>query len=206
MITIWGRTNSLNVQKVLWTLEELGLTYDRIDAGLHYGVNDTPAFKVMNPNGLVPVLKDDEFILWESHAILRYLAVRYGRQSLWPASEHVAAHADQWMDWSNSIIWAHLRPVFHNLVRTPADQRDMPAVAAGIAGLGKSFQILDQHLQTQPYVAGEVFSIGDIPLALLVFRWIALVQERPATAALDQWFERVTGRAGFVKHCSAPLT
>lgn len=206
MITIWGRANSLNVQKILWGLEELGLAYDRIDAGLQYGVNDTAAFKAMNPNGLVPVLQDGDFVLWESHAILRYLAARHGRKSLWPASEQVAAHADQWMDWSNSIIWVHLRPVFQNLVRTPVDQRDTRAAAEGLAVLGNSFLILDQHLQKQPFVAGDVFSIGDIPLALLVYRWICLAKERPATPNLDQWFEKVTSRAGFVKHCSASLT
>lgn len=129
MMTIWGRTNSLNVQKVLWGLEELGLAYERIDAGLQYGVNDTAAFKAMNPNGLVPVLKENDFVLWESHAILRYLTVRHGRGTLLPVDAQVAARADQWMDWSSSIVWAQMRPVFQNLVRTPADQRNSQAVA-----------------------------------------------------------------------------
>lgn len=206
MMTIWGRANSLNVQKVLWGLEEIGLAYERIDAGLQFGVNDTAAFKAMNPNGLVPVLKEDDFVLWESHAILRYLTVRHGRGTLLPADGQVAALADQWMDWSGSIIWAHMRPVFQNLVRTPADQRNMQAVAEGCAGLAKSFLILDEHLKKQPFVAGDDFTIGDIPLALLMFRWVALVKERPDTPALDQWFKNVSGRAGFVKHCAAPLT
>ena len=206
MITIWGRTNSLNVQKVLWGLEELGLAYDRIDAGLQYGVNDTAVFKAMNPNGLVPVLKEDDFVLWESHAILRYLSTRHGRGTLMPADEQVAARADQWMDWSGSIVWVHLRPVFQNLVRTPPDQRNRQVVADNSVSLAKIFLILDDHLKKQPFVAGDVFTIGDIPLALLMFRWVSLVQERPDTPALDQWFKNVSGRAGFVKHCAAPLT
>jgi len=206
MITIWGRTNSLNVQKVLWGLQELGLPYERINAGLQYGVNDTPAFKAMNPNGLIPVLKEDDFILWESHAILRYLAAQHGRGSLWPKSDRVAAHADQWMDWCNSIVWPHMRPVFHNLVRAPVDQRDMQAVAAGATGLAASFLILDEHLKKYPFVAGDVFTIGDIPLALLFYRWVSLVNDRPVTLALDQWFARVSSRDGYVKHCAAPLT
>lgn len=206
MITIWGRANSINVQKVLWALEELGLSHDRIDAGLQYGVNDTPAFKAMNPNGLVPVLKDDDFVLWESHAILRYLAARYGREGLWPKSHQVAARADQWMDWSHSVVWSQLRPVFHHLVRTPVEQRDLSVVAAGTTGLAQSFLLLDQQLQKHPFVAGDVFSIGDIPLALMVYRWSSLVPARPVMLALDQWFERVSNREGYLKHCSAPLT
>lgn len=206
MMTIWGRTNSLNVQKVLWGLEELGLAYERIDAGLQYGVNDTAAFKAMNPNGLVPVLKEDDFVLWESHAILRYLTARHGRGTLLPVDAQVAARADQWMDWSSSIVWAQMRPVFQNLVRTPFDQRNTQAVADGSASLATSFLILDDRLKNQPFVAGDVFTIGDITLALLMYRWVSLVHERPDTPALSEWFKNVSGRAGFVKHCAAPLT
>jgi len=206
MITIWGRTNSLNVQKVLWVLEELSLPYERIDAGLTYGVNDTAAFKVMNPNGLVPVLKEDDFILWESHAILRYLAARHGRGTLWSGDDRVAAISDQWLDWCSTTVWPNMRPVFQNLVRTPADQRDHQALAAGVKSVAENFLILNNALQNRRYIAGEAFTIADISLALLAFRWYSLVSDRPQTPAVDAWFERVSVREGYRKHGSAPLT
>lgn len=206
MITIWGRLNSLNVQKVLWTMHELDLPYERIDAGLQYGVNDTAAFKAMNPNGLVPVLKEDDFILWESHAILRYLASRYGRGSLWPADDRTAARGDQWMDWCSNIVWPAMRPVFQTLVRTPEEQRDMQAVAVGLAQVATIFLMLENHLERHDFVAGDVFTIADIPMALLVHRWYHLASERPQTPAIDKWFKRVSAREGYLKYGAAPLT
>lgn len=206
MITIWGRTNSLNVQKVLWVLEELCLPYERIDAGLTYGVNDTAAFKAMNPNGLVPVLKEDDFILWESHAILRYLAGRHGYGTLCPEDERVRAIGDQWLDWCSTTVWPNMRPVFQNLVRIPADQRDHQALAVGIKQVAENFLILNNALQNRDYIAGESFTIADISLALLAHRWYSLVSDRPQTPAVDAWFERVSVREGYRKHGSAPLT
>ncbi|MGZ8265216.1 MAG: ATP-binding protein, partial [Burkholderiales bacterium] len=117
MLRIWGRTNSINVQKVLWCCGELGLPYERIDAGMQFGVNNTPEYKAMNPNGLVPTINDDGFILWESHAIVRYLARKHGTGALWPADARVAADADRWMEWYSTTLWQHVRTIFWNLVR-----------------------------------------------------------------------------------------
>src|SRR5580700_11331791 len=128
MLKIWGRANSINVQKVLWVSEELGLFFDRVDAGMQFGVVDTPEYQALNPNALVPTIDDDGFILWESNAIVRYLAAKYGAQdgpnSLWPDDLQTRALADRWMDWQQ-MLWAKgLREVFWTLVRTPQEQRD----------------------------------------------------------------------------------
>lgn len=206
MITLWGRANSINVQKVIWALAELEMTYTRIDAGMQFGVVNTPEFLAMNPNGLVPVLRDGDFTIWESHAILRYLATKDPQSRLLSKDPAQAARADQWLEWYGSTLWPNMRPVFWNLVRTAPEQRDMVAVGQGVAGLGKNMLLLDQHLQTRPYVAGKTFSLGDIPLALIAYRWYAMDIERPAVQAVNAWFERVSSRPAFQAHCAAPLT
>jgi len=206
VITLWGRANSINVQKVIWALAELEMPYTRIDAGMQFGVVNTPEFLAMNPNGLVPVLRDGDFTLWESHAILRYLATKDPQSRLLSKDPAQAARADQWLEWYGSTLWPNMRPVFWNLVRTAPEQRDMAAVGQGVAGLGKNMLLLDQHLQTRPYVAGGTFSLGDIPLALIAHRWYAMDIERPAVQAVSAWFERVSARPAFQAHCAAPLT
>src|SRR4029078_3512795 len=117
MLTIWGRTNSINVQKVLWCCGELGLQYERIDAGMQFGVNNTPEYRALNPNGLVPTIDYDGFVLWESHAIVRFLALKHGRGTLWPEDERGVADADRWMEWYSTTMWNNLRPIFWTLVR-----------------------------------------------------------------------------------------
>ena len=124
MLKIWGRNNSVNVQKVLWCCEEMGLQYERIDAGGSFGVVNTPQYRELNPNGLVPTIEDDGFVLWESNAIVRYLAAKHSAGKLWPEDLKIRAEADKWMDWQNTTFWPTFRPLFWNLVRTPVDQRD----------------------------------------------------------------------------------
>ncbi|AWB33715.1 glutathione S-transferase family protein [Orrella marina] len=206
MVRIWGRANSINVQKVLWACEEVGVRFDRIDAGMQFGVTTTPEFRVMNPNGLVPVLDDGGFTLWESHAILRYLARRYGTGGLWPADEQIAARTDQWMDWCAGTVWPDMKVVFLNLVRRQPPERDMQAVEQSIRNLGVTLGILDAHLAVQPYVAGTHLSVGDIPIAVNAYRWFELDIERPALPHLQAWYGRVSSQPGFVKHCAVPLT
>lgn len=206
MLKIWGRKNSINVQKVLWACGELGLPFDRIDAGMAFGVNNTPEFKAMNPNGLVPVINDDGFILWESHAIVRYLARKYGSGTLCPSDLCRAADADRWMDWVSTTLWINLRPVFWNLVRTAPAQRDMVAVAAGIKLLTANFAILDQVLSDRAYITGDAFTMGDIPLGVGAFRWYNMDIDRPAFTHLDAWYARLCERPAFREHCMAALT
>jgi len=204
MLRIWGRANSSNVKKALWCLEELGLAYERVDAGMQYGVVNTPEYRRLNPNGLVPTLEDDGFVLWESHAIVRYLAAKYGKGVLWPVDERERAIADQWMDWTFTLQ-AALRPVFWGLVRTPADKRDAAAIEEGRRKTAELLAILDAALKDRHYVAGR-FSMGDIPLGCHVHLWMRLPIERPAHPHLQAWFERLAARPAFVKVVDIPLS
>lgn len=206
MLKIWGRTNSINVQKVLWCCTELGLDYERIDAGMQFGVNNTPQYKAMNPNGLVPTIDDDGFILWESHAIVRYLARQAGGGRLWPAEPRACADADRWMEWHSTMLWPLLRPVFWNLVRMTPEKRNMAEVEENRKKLADCMMLVDAHLAKNQYMAGHVFSMGDIPLGVAAFRWFNLPIARPPLANLDAWYARICRRPAFQKHCMAPLS
>ena len=206
MLTIWGRKNSINVQKVLWACDELGLDFDRIDAGLAFGVNNTPEYKRMNPNGLVPVLKDGDFVLWESHVIVRYVARKSGSGKLCPDNLQVAADAERWMDWFATTMWINLRPVFWGLVRTPPEKRDRQAIEASVKALTANFELLDAHLAKHRFVAGDAFTMGDIPVAVGAFRWYNLPITRPSLPNLDRWYALICERPAFQNWCMDPLT
>jgi len=206
MLKIWGRTNSINVQKVVWTCAELELPYERIDAGMHFGVNNTSEFRSMNPNGLVPLIDDNGFILWESHAIVRYLARKHGTGSLLPKDDRTAASADRWMEWYSTTLWNHMKPVFWNLVRTPPEKRNMAEVEDNRKKLAGYLEMADTHLSKNAYFAGDVFTMADIPHAVLAHRWFNVPIERPALAHYERWFRTVSKRPGFQQHCAAPLT
>ena len=204
MIKIWGRVNSVNVKKALWCLDELALEYERTDAGMQYGVVNTPEYRRMNPNGLVPTLDEDGFLLWESHSIVRYLAAKYGKGVLWPMDERARAIANQWMDWAFTFQGS-VRDAFWNLIRTPAEKRDLKAVEASMKKSGELAKILDAALADRLYVAGP-FSMGDIPIGAEVQRWIRLPFERPKLPNLEAWFERLCARPAFKKNVDIPLS
>ena len=207
MLIIWGRANSINVQKVLWCCGELNLKYERIDAGLQFGVNTTPEYKAMNPNALVPTIEDDGMVLWESQAIVRYLARKHGLGTLCPSDPKACADADRWMDWNATTVWLNLRPIFWNLVRTPPEKRDMALVNDSRNKLAASMAILDAHLANRKYVIGDAFTMGDIPLGTAVQRWFNLPIERENLRNLEGYYRRLQGRAPF-KQCVdlLPLT
>lgn len=206
MLKIWGRTNSINVQKVLWCCAETGAKYERIDAGMQFGVNNTPEFKAMNPNGLVPMINDDGFVLWESHAIVRYLARKHGLGTLCPSDPKVAADADRWMEWYSTTLWNHMRPIFWNLIRTPEEKRNMADVEDNRKKLAGYLAMADTHLANNKCLTGDQFTMGDIPLAVICHRWFILPIERPAMPNLERWFKATGERPGFKAHCAAPLT
>eukprot|EP00030_Apusomonadida_sp_AF-17_P004331 a509190_12.p1 GENE.a509190_12~~a509190_12.p1 ORF type:complete len:232 (-),score=68.65 a509190_12:145-792(-) len=211
-LRVWGRANSINVQKVLWALTEVGMPYERIDAGMAFGKNNTPEFKRMNPNGKVPVIEHGDFVLWESNAIVRYVARLEGKQgatragALLPRSPQAAATADQWMEYFSTTVWLNLRPVFWGMVRTPPAERDLAAIDAARRALGENLAVVDRALARQPYLAGDAFSMGDIPMALTAFRWFNMAIERPAMPNLERWYSQIVARAAFQKHCMSPLT
>ena len=204
MLKIWGRVNSVNVKKALWCVEELGLPYERVDAGMQYGVVDTPEYRRMNPNGLVPTMDEDGFILWESHAIVRYLSAKHGKGVLWPMDVRTRATANQWMDWAFSFQ-ASVRDAFWNLVRTPPEKRDAQSIEKSRVKSGELAAVLDAALAGQLYVAGA-FSMGDIPIGCEVQRWMRLPMQRPKYANLEAWFERLCARPAFKKIVDIPLS
>ncbi len=206
MLTIWGRVNSINVQKVLWCCGEVDLPFERIDAGLQFGVNNTPEYRAKNPNALVPLIDDAGFVLWESQAIVRYLARKYGLGSLCPADEQACADADRWMDWNATTVWPNLRPVFWNLVRTEPAKRDMPLVEVSRKGLAASMIVLDAHLANRQYVTGASFTMGDIPLGVSVHRWFRMDIERENLPHLAAYYKRLQGRPAYAKYADLPLT
>ena len=204
MIRIWGRANSVNVKKALWCLDELGLEYERIDAGMQFGVVNTPEYRSMNPNGLVPTMDEDGFIVWESHTIVRYLADKYGKGVLRPMDLLPRTIANQWMDWAFTFQGS-VRDAFWNLIRTPAEKRDARAIEASRVKSGEMAKILDAALADRMYVAGA-FSMGDIPIGCEVQRWMRLPIERPPLPNLEAWFERLCARTAFKKNVDLPLT
>jgi glutathione S-transferase len=205
MLKLWGRTNSVNVKKALWAAEELGLQYQRIDAGMAFGVVKTPEYRKLNPNSLVPTIDDDGFVLWESHAIVRYFAAKHGAGTLWPADVRARADADRWMDWAYTFQ-AAFRAVFWGLVRTPPEQRDMKAIEEARVKCGELLAIPDQALSARPYLGGSAFTMGDIPLGCHVQLWMRLPIERPAHRGLQAWFERLCARPAFKKVVDIPLS
>ncbi len=206
MLRIWGRSNSVNVQKALWVCEEIGLPYERIDAGGQFGVVNTPQYRNLNPNGLVPTIEDEGFVLWESNTIVRYLAAKHSAGKLWPNDHRVRAEADKWMDWKLSTFWPTFRPLFWNLVRTPIDQRDEKAMEDSQMKTAEVLGYLDAHLKNRPYVAGDTFTMGDIPMGCAIWRWMALPFERPALHNIQRWFESLTQRSPYKALVMLPVT
>jgi glutathione S-transferase len=207
VLTIYGRVNSVNVQKVLWCLAELALDYVRVDAGLEHGKNTEPWYLALNPNGKVPLMQDGSFTLWESNTIVRYLAAKHGLGTLCPASLETRALAERWMDWQLSTLVGPVSIVFQNLIRRPAAERDMAAVERNVREANRALAVLDAHLARQPYVAGDAFSMGDIPVGATAHRWLEIAGiERPPFAAVRAWRERLAGRSGFRAHVRLPLS
>jgi len=203
MIKIWGRNTSVNVQKVMWAVGELDLAHERIDVGGSFGKNNEPAYLAMNPNGLVPTLQDDGFVLWESNSIVRYLAAKYGAGKLEPADLRSRARASSWMDWQLTVAAPALTPVFWGLVRTPPEKRDHAAIESDKIKTIAAMKVLDAQLATAAFIAGDALSMGDIPIALMAYRFRRLVPERPPLDHLERWFTAIEQRPAFKHHVLA---
>ena len=205
MLKIWGRENSTNVQKVLWLCDELGLDFERIDAGGPFGGLSDPAYLRLNPNGLVPTIDHDGFVLWESHAILRYLASIESDRRFYPADARRGAVIDQWMDWQViSLAW-QLRTLFM-LAHRPADAPGGESAVAAANKVKSSLSLLDRHLEASPFMAGKQFSIADIPVGISVHRWRHLAgADREVYPALDAWYGELSNRQGFQLIKAVPL-
>lgn len=203
MITVYGRRNSLNVQKVMWTLGELNLEYQRHDVAGSFGF--PPDYARLNPNGVVPTIVDGELTLWESNACVRYLARTYGDGGLWPGDKATLAQADQWMDWASSTMIPSFFGVFMNLIRIPAARANREQVAASTERCASLARQLDDHLADYRFIAGDSLSMGDIPLGCVFYRYFNLEIDRPEVPRLRAWFERLTERPAYRKHVMIPF-
>lgn len=198
MVRILGRASSINVRKVLWTCAEIGTPFEREDWGNGFKPVDTPEFLALNPNAMVPVIQDGDFTLWESNTIIRYLATRYGEAALYPAEARARAGVDQWIDWQASDLNRSWSYAFMSLVRHSPSHQNPEALAAGLAEWTRYMGILDRQLaKTGAYVAGEHFSLADIPIGLSVNRWFETPFDHPHLPAVSDYYERLSERAGF---------
>jgi glutathione S-transferase len=207
MIKMWGRNTSSNVQKAMWAVGELKLAHERIDVGGAFGMNREPKYLAMNPNGLVPTLEEEDgFTLWESNSVVRYLSGKHGGV-LEPKDAKARALASQWMDWQLSVMGPAITPVFWGMIRTPPEKRDQTAIDNGKVKTTDAAKIVDAQLAKTRFLAGDAFSYGDIPVGVMVRRYVELVPERPAMPNLDRWYGELAARAPFHEHCGGiPLT
>ncbi len=206
MLVVWGRNNSVNVQKVLWCCEELALEYERVDAGRAFGVVHTPEYRALNPNGLVPTIQDDGFVLWESNSIVRYLAAKHAAGNLWPQGPELRAEADRWMDWMITTYWPAIHALFIGMIRTEPDQRNPRSEEESRLKTAAVLRVVDAHLQTREYLAGNTFTMGDIPLGCGIWRWMQLSIERPVLPNVQRWFETLSRRPAYKKAVMLPLS
>jgi glutathione S-transferase len=198
VVKLWGRKTSINVQKVMWTLAEAGVPYERIDAGGPFGRVDTPEFQAMNPNKLVPVLDDDGFSLWESNAIVRYLSRKYAGGTLAPADPHKHAMADQWMEWASTGLYGDIISViFWGLIRTQAAERNNEAIRVSVKRAGERLGVLDEQLSGRAYILGDQLTMADIGVGILMYRYFSLDIERPALPNVRAWHQRLQGRPAY---------
>lgn len=207
-LTIWGRANSVNVQKVLWCLAELDITFTRIDAGMAFGRNDTAEYLAMNPNGRIPTLVDGDYVLWESNSIMRYLNLAYGKGSpIYPQDAKRRASVDRWLDWTLSTLQPVDRPVFWGLVRTPPEKRDMAALQKDADAEAVVWRVVEAQLEGRRYIEGDQFTIADIALGAFARRWFGVEGvTKPRQPNMERWFARLGERPGFAKWIAPPMS
>ena len=206
MLKIWGRISSVNVQKVVWVADEMGLKYERIDAGGTFGKTKSPEYLAMNPNSLVPVIDEDGFILYESNAIVRYLAGRYSGGELWPEDLRKRADVDRWMEWQSTSFTPAMRDAFWQLVRTPEDKRDLAAVEKSRAESERLAGIVDAHLANRRYLTENGFTVADIVVGCAAHRWLALPLKREPRPNLQRWYDELKSRPGARQVASLAVT
>jgi glutathione S-transferase len=207
-LKIWGRANSVNVQKVLWCLAELDIAYERIDAGMQFGRNTEADYLDMNPNGRVPTLVDGDFVLWESNSVMRYLCLAYGKgKPIYPDAPKRRAAVDRWLDWTLSTVQPVDRPVFWALVRTPPEKRDMAAIQKDVDAEASVWRIADRHLSTRRFIEGDDFTLADIAVGAYARRWLGVEGvTKPKLPHLERWFAEFADRPGFAKFIAPPMS
>ncbi|MEM7731974.1 MAG: glutathione S-transferase family protein [Pseudomonadota bacterium] len=205
MRVIYGRATSSNVQLVMWAVAELGLDYERLDFGHVHGGLDTPEFLAMNPHGKIPVLKDGDLVIWESCAILRYLAATYGSDTFWPVDPKGRAQVDMWAEWGKNELCNNFTvPIFWSRVRTAAKDRDEAALARAVAAFNGYMAHLGTQLSDQPFVCGDTLTAADIVIGHLLFRWFTIDVARDPQPAVEAYYGRLTQRLAYREHVMVP--
>jgi glutathione S-transferase len=207
-LVIWGRANSVNVQKVLWCLAELDLIYERVDAGMQFGRTREADYLSMNPNARVPTLVDGDYVLWESNSVMRYLCMAYGKGTpIYPTEPKRRAAVDRWLDWTLSTVQPVDRPVFWALVRTPPAGRDMAQIQKDADAEAIVWRIADHHLSTRRFIEGDDFTIADIALGAYARRWLGVEGiTRPSQPHLERWLKELGTRGGYQTFIGVPMS
>lgn len=200
MLKVWGRRNSINVQKAMWAIGEAGVAHEHIDAGGSFGGLDTTEFGAMNPNRRVPVIADDGVAVWESQAIVRFIAAKYAPGTLWAEDLGIRAHSDQWMEWGQNDLQQAALGLFWSFWRTPEPQRNMAMVRQTLARTNALMQLLDKHLEGRAYITGDTFTMGDIPAGAQLFRYFEMPVERPSLPNVEGWYARLKDRPAYREH------
>jgi glutathione S-transferase len=197
MLKIWGRITSINVRKVVLAARWMEIAFERVDAGLQFGIVKTPEYLAKNPNALVPLMEDGAFRLWESNVIVRYLCAKHSLGNLYPESLTERFDAERWMDWQQTTLCGAGRGAFIQLMRTAPDQRSPDAIAQSVAAMEPLMARADEHLSRHAFMAGDKFTMADIPVVCEVHRWRGLPIERGARPHIDRWYQ------GIVQHPAA---
>lgn len=205
-LKIWGRANSINVQKVLWFLGELNLDYIRVDAGREFGVVDTSEYRRLNPNGLVPTLQIQDFVLWESNAILRYLAGQFGDEHWYPKDPRQRALVEQWLDWQLTTLGPPFSSLFRGLIRTPKPMRDQKAIEKSEKTVKRCLDLMEQRIDRNPFYLGETISLVDIALGAFMHRWFNMPVNRDSHVALEAWYQRLSQREAYQQFVMLAVT
>lgn len=206
MLHLWGRLSSINVRKAVWALQETGVAFERSDAGMAFGIVKTPAYLQMNPNALVPTLQDGDLTLWESNVIVRYVCAQYAPGTLYPLDLAKRFDAERWMDWQQTTLNRAGGAAFLQWIRTPAAQRDATAIAQSVAAMAPFLQWLDRHLGEHAFMAGDQFTMADIPIGCEIHRWFGLPQARPALPHLERWYAGILQRPAIRGVLDQPLS
>jgi glutathione S-transferase len=205
MIRIWGRLNSVNVQKVVFAAREAGVAFERIEAGGPFGIVKTPEYQAKNPNGLIPLLEDGDFVLWESNAIVRYLCAKYAHATLYPEPLAARADADRWMDWQATTLQPAMGPAFMQLIRAPAAERNTAAIEESARKTEPLMAVLDAQLAGREFVCGAQFTMADIVLGCAAHRWFGLPLARTARPNVERWYAALMRRPAVDGVLTLPL-
>ncbi len=207
----WGRMSSINVRKVVLCAQWLDLKFERTDAGRQFGIVKTPAYLALNPNAMIPVMEDGDFVLWESNAIVRYLCAKHAQDTLYPTDLQLRFDAERWMDWQQTTLNKASGAAFTQWIRTPPEQRDMAQIHASVAATEPLLAMLDAHLHTRSFMVGAAVTMADFPIACEIDRWWGLPATNPANASssyphIQRWYGNISAHPASSTVLNLPQT